>query len=59
MCDISFPFSEIEKKKKKKKKHVVVDIGPEVHRGLHFTSFLWMYPRMSIFFFFPKIGLKD
>ena len=23
-------------------------IGPEVHLGLQFTSFLWVYPKMSM-----------
>ena len=45
-CDF-FHFPKL-KKKKPKNTYLVGDIGPEVHWGLRFTSFLWIYPKMSM-----------
>ena len=47
-----FPLSKIEKK------NLVGDIGPDVHLGMQFTSFLGVYPKMSMKIV-SKTGLKD
>ena len=55
-----FPFSEIEKKKKTttKNTYLVGGIGPEVHWSLQFTSFYWVYPKMSMKSFFFQNWIK-